>query len=95
MLQQHYNLHKQQIKLQIDSPYIQSKNQIWSLNCNNIPNGITITMSFDINVNFELYKPGDGNNDLTEIAIYKNGSPITITSGGTTTSSSLRPYLFT
>ena len=79
-------------QIQIDSPYIQSKNQIWSLNCNNIPNGITITMSFDINVNFELYKPGDGNNDLTEITIYKNGSPITITSGGTTSSSTLRPY---
>jgi hypothetical protein len=77
---------------QIDSPYIQSKNQIWELNCNNIPSGITIAMSFDINVNFELYKPGDGNNDLTEITIYKNGSPIAITSGGTTSSSTLRPY---
>lgn len=77
---------------QIDSPYIQSKNQIWELNCNNIPIGITIAMLFDINVNFELYKPGDGNNDLTEITIYKNGSPIAITSGGTTSSSTLRPY---
>ena len=46
----------------------------------------------DINVNFELYKPGDGNNNLTEITIYKNGSPIAITSGGTTNSSTLRPY---
>ena len=77
---------------QIDSAYIQSKNQIWSLNCNEIPNGITITMLLDMSVNFKLYKPGDGNNDLTEITINKNGTPITITAGTVSNSTTSRPY---
>jgi hypothetical protein len=77
---------------QIDSPYVQSKNQIWSLNCGDIPNGVTITMSLDISNNFELYKPGNGNNNLTNIVISKNNVPITITSGGTTNTSSPRPF---
>ena len=77
---------------QIDSAYVQSKNQIWSLNCGDIPTGITITMSLDISNIFELYKPGNGNNNLTNIVIRKNNVPITITSGGTTNTSSLRPF---
>ena len=77
---------------QIDSAYVQSKNQIWELNCGDIPNGVTITMSLDISNNFELYKPGNGNNNLTNIVIRKNNTPITITSGGTTNTSSPRPF---
>jgi hypothetical protein len=75
-----------------DSAYIQSKNQIWSLNCNEIPNGITITMLLDMSVDFGLYKPGDGDNTLTQIRIYKNGTPLTITAGTVSNNTVSRPY---
>ena len=75
-----------------DTAYIQSKNQIWSLNCNEIPNGITITMLLDMSIDFGLYKPGDGDNTLTQIRIYKNGTPLTITAGTVSNNSVSRPY---
>ena len=74
----------------IDSSSLQYKKYIYTLNTGIIPNGITLNMSISLGDVFTLSYPGDANNDGSYFVVNKNGSPISITNGGSTTTSSNR-----
>ena len=74
----------------IDSSSLQYKKSIYTLNSSIIPNGITLNMSMSLGEVFTLSYPGDANNDGSYFVVNKNGSPILITNGGDTTTSSNR-----
>jgi hypothetical protein len=74
----------------IDSIGVQYKRYIYTLNSDVIPNGITLNMLISLSDVFTLSYPGDGNNNGSYFVVKKNGSPISITNGGSTTTSSNR-----
>lgn len=75
----------------INTPQSQRVVKQFSLNTNVIPVGVTVNLGFVISNLFEIWEPGDGNNNGTSITINKNGSPISITTGSVTNTLTNRP----
>jgi hypothetical protein len=74
-----------------NSSSVQYKQSIYTLNTNIIPNGITLNMSVSLGQVFTLNHPGEGDNVGSYFVVKKNGTPLTITDGGDTTTVSNRP----
>lgn len=63
----------------------------YSMNTSSIPNGVTLAVSFDLEKQFKEYQPGGGDNTTSSFVILKNGSPISISTGSSTSGLQNRP----
>jgi hypothetical protein len=77
-----------------DVDTIESYLKSFSLNTEDIPNGTTLNLSFNLGQEFVSCEPGGGNNSGSEFVISKNGSPLTILPVSDTTTVSDRNNCF-
>jgi hypothetical protein len=73
---------------------IESYLKSYLLNTEDIPNGTTVNLSFNLGQEFVYCEPGGGNNSGSEFVISKNGSPLTISPVSDTTTVSDRNNCF-
>jgi hypothetical protein len=73
---------------------IESYLKSYLLNTEDIPNGTTVNLLFNLGQEFVYCEPGGGNNSGSEFVISKNGSPLTISPVSDTTTVSDRNNCF-
>ncbi len=70
------------------SPSILQNTKVYTLNTSQIPNGVTLNLSFVLNQLLQVFEPGDGNNVGSMFDLDKNGVSLGITT--TTTNNTLQ-----
>lgn len=68
-----------------------STKEVYNLNNTDIPVGTTVNFELTLTDIFEMCQPGDGDNSASYFIVKKNGTALTQTSLGSTTSTETRP----